>query len=72
MNKPTLREVSASGVAATGPEAPPDMPASGATATLIPEIDAKFNARYQFAVCYDKEHAKPDRDQTSTREAIEQ
>ena len=29
-------------------------------------------ARYQFAVCYDKEHEKPDRDQTSTREAMEQ
>ncbi|MEO8431895.1 MAG: outer membrane protein assembly factor BamD [Acidobacteriota bacterium] len=29
-------------------------------------------ARYQFAVCYDREHEKPDRDQTSTREAIEQ
>ncbi len=29
-------------------------------------------ARYQFAVCYDKEHDKPDRDQTSTREALEQ
>jgi len=29
-------------------------------------------ARYQFAVCYDKEHEKPDRDQTSTREALEQ
>ena len=29
-------------------------------------------ARYQFAVCYDKEHEKPDRDQTSTREAIGQ
>ncbi len=29
-------------------------------------------ARYQFAVCYDKEHEKPDRDQTSTREAITQ
>ena len=29
-------------------------------------------ARYQFAVCYDKEHEKPDRDQTTTREAIEQ
>lgn len=29
-------------------------------------------ARYQFALCYDKEHEKPDRDQTSTREAIEQ
>jgi outer membrane protein assembly factor BamD len=29
-------------------------------------------ARYQFALCYDKEHEKPDRDQTSTREAIDQ
>ncbi len=29
-------------------------------------------ARYQFAVCYDKEHEKADRDQTSTREALEQ
>jgi outer membrane protein assembly factor BamD len=29
-------------------------------------------ARYQFAVCYDKEHEKPDRDQTSTREALAQ
>jgi outer membrane protein assembly factor BamD len=29
-------------------------------------------ARYQFAVCYDREHEKPDRDQTSTREALEQ
>ena len=29
-------------------------------------------ARYQFAFCYDKEHEKPDRDQTATREAIEQ
>jgi outer membrane protein assembly factor BamD len=29
-------------------------------------------ARYQFALCYDKEHEKPDRDQTSTREALEQ
>ena len=29
-------------------------------------------ARYQFAVCYDREHEKPDRDQTTTREAIEQ
>ena len=29
-------------------------------------------ARYQFAVCYDKEHEKSDRDQTSTREALEQ
>ncbi|HYX19984.1 MAG TPA: outer membrane protein assembly factor BamD, partial [Thermoanaerobaculia bacterium] len=29
-------------------------------------------ARYQFAYCYDKEHESPDRDQTATREAIEQ
>jgi outer membrane protein assembly factor BamD len=29
-------------------------------------------SRYQFAVCYDKEHEKPDRDQTSTRAALEQ
>ena len=29
-------------------------------------------ARYQFALCYDMEHEKPDRDQTATREAIEQ
>ena len=29
-------------------------------------------ARYQFALCSDKEAEKPDRDQTSTKEAIEQ
>jgi len=29
-------------------------------------------ARYQFAVCYDREHERPDRDQTSTREALDQ
>jgi|KBSSwiStaDraftv2_1062776.scaffolds.fasta_scaffold25022_3 outer membrane protein assembly factor BamD len=29
-------------------------------------------ARYQFALCYDLEHEKPDRDQTATREAIDQ
>jgi outer membrane protein assembly factor BamD len=29
-------------------------------------------ARYQFALCSDKEHETPDRDQTATREAIEQ
>lgn len=29
-------------------------------------------ARYQFALCYDKEHEKPDRDQTATREALDQ
>lgn len=29
-------------------------------------------ARYQFAVCSDKEHEDPEKDQTSTREALEQ
>ena len=29
-------------------------------------------SRYQFALCYDKEHEKADRDQTSTREALQQ
>ena len=29
-------------------------------------------ARYQFALCYDQEHEKADRDQTSTREALQQ
>jgi outer membrane protein assembly factor BamD len=29
-------------------------------------------ARYQFALCYDKEHERPDRDQTSTHEALDQ
>jgi outer membrane protein assembly factor BamD len=29
-------------------------------------------ARYQFALCSDKEREKPDRDQTSTREALDQ
>lgn len=29
-------------------------------------------ARYQFALCYDREHESPDRDQTATREAIDQ
>jgi outer membrane protein assembly factor BamD len=37
-----------------------------------PDAPQRDYARYQFAVCYDKEHEKPDRDQTSTREAIEQ
>lgn len=37
-----------------------------------PGAPSRDYARYQFAVCYDKEHEKPDRDQTSTREAIEQ
>jgi polyphosphate kinase len=36
MNKATLRELPASAVTATGPEAPPDMPATGAAGTLIP------------------------------------
>lgn len=37
-----------------------------------PGASERDYARYQFAVCYDREHEKPDRDQTSTREAIEQ
>src|SRR6266498_4829485 len=37
-----------------------------------PGASQRDYARYQFAVCYDKEHEKPDRDQTSTREAISQ
>ena len=37
-----------------------------------PSTPQRDYARYQFAVCYDKEHEKPDRDQTSTREALEQ
>lgn len=37
-----------------------------------PGAPGRDYARYQFALCYDKEHEKPDRDQTSTREAIEQ
>ena len=37
-----------------------------------PAAPRRDYARYQFALCYDKEHAKADRDQTPTREAIEQ
>jgi outer membrane protein assembly factor BamD len=37
-----------------------------------PGVSQRDYARYQFSVCYDKEHEKPDRDQTSTRAAIEQ
>jgi outer membrane protein assembly factor BamD len=37
-----------------------------------PGVPGRDYARYQFALCYDKEHEKPDRDQTATREAIEQ
>ena len=37
-----------------------------------PGASGRDYARYQFALCYDKEHEAPDRDQTSTREAIEQ
>jgi outer membrane protein assembly factor BamD len=37
-----------------------------------PGASQRDYARYQFAVCYDKEHEKPDRDQTSTREALGQ
>jgi outer membrane protein assembly factor BamD len=37
-----------------------------------PAAPRRDYARYQFALCYDKEHAKADRDQTPTREAIDQ
>ena len=37
-----------------------------------PGAPGRDYARYQFALCYDKEHEKPDRDQTATREAVEQ
>ena len=37
-----------------------------------PGVPQRDYARYQFALCYDKEHEKPDRDQTSTREAVQQ
>ncbi len=37
-----------------------------------PGAPGRDYARYQFALCSDKEHEKPDRDQTATKEAIEQ
>jgi outer membrane protein assembly factor BamD len=37
-----------------------------------PDAPRRDYARYQFAYCSDKEHGTPDRDQTSTREAISQ
>jgi outer membrane protein assembly factor BamD len=37
-----------------------------------PAAPRRDYARYQFARCYDMEHERPDRDQTATREAIEQ
>lgn len=37
-----------------------------------PDAPKRDYARYQFAYCSDKEHGKPDRDQTPTREAIQQ
>ena len=37
-----------------------------------PDAPKRDYARYQFAFCSDKEHESPDRDQTSTREAIQQ
>jgi outer membrane protein assembly factor BamD len=37
-----------------------------------PDAPRRDYARYQFAFCSDKEHETPDRDQTSTREAIQQ
>jgi outer membrane protein assembly factor BamD len=37
-----------------------------------PDGPRRDYARYQFAYCSDKEHEKPDRDQTATREAVQQ
>lgn len=37
-----------------------------------PDAPRRDYARYQFAYCSDKEHETPDRDQSSTREAIQQ
>ena len=37
-----------------------------------PDAPRRDYARYQFAYCSDKEHSRPDRDQTQTREAIQQ
>jgi outer membrane protein assembly factor BamD len=37
-----------------------------------PDAPKRDYARYQFAYCSDKEHGKPDRDQSPTREAIQQ
>ena len=37
-----------------------------------PDAPRRDYARYQFAYCSDKEHESPDRDQASTREAIQQ
>ncbi|MGH9368566.1 MAG: outer membrane protein assembly factor BamD [Thermoanaerobaculia bacterium] len=37
-----------------------------------PDAPRRDYARYQYAFCSDKEHETPDRDQTSTREAIQQ
>jgi outer membrane protein assembly factor BamD len=37
-----------------------------------PDAPRRDYARYQFAYCSDKEHESPDRDQTSTKEAIQQ
>jgi outer membrane protein assembly factor BamD len=37
-----------------------------------PDAPRRDYARYQFAYCSDKEHGNPDRDQSSTREAIQQ
>ncbi|HTO76779.1 MAG TPA: outer membrane protein assembly factor BamD [Thermoanaerobaculia bacterium] len=37
-----------------------------------PDAPKRDYARYQFAYCSDKEHSGPDKDQTSTREAITQ
>jgi outer membrane protein assembly factor BamD len=37
-----------------------------------PDAPRRDYARYQYAYCSDKEHETPDRDQTSTKEAIQQ
>ncbi len=37
-----------------------------------PGAPSRDYARYQFALCYDMEHERPDRDQTATREGIDQ
>ena len=47
MNKPTLREITSSGITSTGPQAPPDMPATQETATvLIPPVLADSPGRF--------------------------
>jgi len=40
--------------------------------TRYPSAPDRDFALYRYALCYDREHATPDRDQTNTREAINQ